>query len=48
MCSNDDSGHIEKLVDGNGFQLWKFEIQIFFKASNVWDIVNGGKNRRFD
>ncbi|KAK9674731.1 Zinc knuckle [Popillia japonica] len=42
MSTNtEENVQIEKLVDAESFQLWKFQIQILFKAHGLWEFVNG-------
>lgn len=41
MASSDDLSLIHKLKDGESFEIWKFQIVIFFKASSLYEIVDG-------
>ena len=36
--------HIQKF-DGNNFQLWKFQMEIIFRAEKILDVVDGSKIR---
>lgn len=35
----EDSANVEKLIDSESYQLWKFQIGILFKANELYDIV---------
>lgn len=35
----EDSRYIEKLIDADTFQIWKFQLNILFKANDLDDIV---------
>lgn len=35
----EDSTNVEKLVDAENFQLWKFQVGIMFKANELYQIV---------
>lgn len=39
--SKEDVSNIEKLKDANNYQMWKFQVQILFKAADSFEIVNG-------
>lgn len=43
MASNDetDLSNVFRLTSKDTFQLWDFEMQILFKAKQLWEVVNG-------
>ncbi|CAH1989513.1 unnamed protein product [Acanthoscelides obtectus] len=41
--SNEETPNIEKLVDNESFEMWRFQINIVFKSQGLWEIVNGIK-----
>lgn len=42
MANKEDSlNNIEKLTDEGNYEIWKFQISIFFKAKQIYDIATG-------
>lgn len=35
----EDVAHIEKLADRDNFQIWKFQISILLRASELFEII---------
>ncbi|KAK9701796.1 hypothetical protein QE152_g30369 [Popillia japonica] len=42
--SMDESSRIEKLVDEESYQIWKFQIMVVFKAYGLADVVDGSSS----
>ncbi|KAK9687753.1 hypothetical protein QE152_g36031 [Popillia japonica] len=40
----DESSQIEKLVDEESYQIWKFQIMVVFKAYGLADVVDGSSS----
>ncbi|CAH1996118.1 unnamed protein product [Acanthoscelides obtectus] len=43
VSSNEKTPNIEKLVDNESSEMWRFQINIVFKSQGLWEIVNGIK-----
>lgn len=40
-ASTGDVQNIEKLIDGESYQIWKFQITVAFRANGVYQVVSG-------
>lgn len=39
MAKSEDTSNIEKLVDTESFQIWKFQLSILFRANELFEVV---------
>lgn len=36
----DDTANVERLVDAENYQIWKFQLNILFRSSELYEIVH--------
>jgi len=45
---SEDATNIEKLISVKDYPLWKFQIEILFKANNLYEVVTSNRPESTD